>query len=175
MEWWNPKGQDWSQNKGIKLHNWNECSIKEILQESGIYEKYKTCVRMLHGNPPRVVDLNLSRDLTRKGSEEDLPCSLNQGLQFRPVRSNRRPLVAVYWTDLIENRWKLVKFKSKFKIACVNGSDRFDRKPVETGQIQIQIQNRMSKRFRLVYRPVWLVTGQIQFFFGLNSNARKVY
>ena len=81
---------------------------------------------MLHGNPPRVVDLNLSRDLTWKGSEEeDLPCSLNQGLQSRPVRSNRRPLVAVYWTDLIENRWKLVKFKSEFKIACVNGSDRY--------------------------------------------------
>ena len=32
--------------------------------------------------------------------------------------------------------------------------DRFDRKPVETDQIQIQIQNRMCKRFRPVYRPV---------------------
>ena len=57
--------------------------------------------------------------------------------------------------------------------------DRFDRKPVETGQIQNQIQNRMFNRFRTayrsvwpvyrpvwpVYRSVWLVTGQIQFFF----------
>jgi len=35
--------------------------------------------------------------------------------------------------------------------------DRFDRKPVETGWIQIQIQNRMCKRFRPVYRLVWPV------------------
>ena len=35
--------------------------------------------------------------------------------------------------------------------------DRFDRKPVETGWIQIQIQNRMCNRFRPVYRPVWPV------------------
>ena len=35
--------------------------------------------------------------------------------------------------------------------------DRFDRQPVETGRIQIQIQNRMCNRFRPIYRPVWLV------------------
>ena len=43
--------------------------------------------------------------------------------------------------------------------------DRFDRKPVKTGQIQNQIQNRMFNRFRTAYRSVWLVTGQIQIFF----------
>ena len=32
--------------------------------------------------------------------------------------------------------------------------NRFDRKPVETGQIQNQIQNRMFNRFRLAYRSV---------------------
>ena len=48
-----------------------------------------------------------------------------RGLQNRSVRSNRRPPVAVYQTDLTGNRWKPVEFKSKFKIACVTGSDRF--------------------------------------------------
>ena len=43
----------------------------------------------------------------------------------RPVRSNRRPPVAVYRTGLTGNRWKPVEFKSKFKIACVIGSDRY--------------------------------------------------
>ena len=38
--------------------------------------------------------------------------------------------------------------------------DRFDRKPVETGQIQNQIQNRMFNRFQTAYRSVWLVTSQ---------------
>ena len=60
----------------------------------------------------------------------NVPCR-GQGLQSRPVWSNRCPPVAVYRTGLTENRWKLVEFKSKFKIACVNGSDqytdRFDR------------------------------------------------
>ena len=37
--------------------------------------------------------------------------------------------------------------------------DRFDRKPMETDQIQNQIQNRMFNQFLPVYRPVWLVTG----------------
>ena len=32
--------------------------------------------------------------------------------------------------------------------------DRFDRKPVEIGQIQNQIQNRMFNRFRTAYRLV---------------------
>ena len=32
--------------------------------------------------------------------------------------------------------------------------DQFGRKPVETGQIQIQIQNRMFNRFRPAYRSV---------------------
>ena len=35
--------------------------------------------------------------------------------------------------------------------------DRFDRKPVETGQIQNQIQNRMFNRFRTAYWSVWPV------------------
>ena len=48
---------------------------------------------------------------------------------------------------------------------------RFGRLPVGTGQIQIWIQTSQFNRFvtvyrsvRPVYRPVWLVTGQIQFF-----------
>ena len=58
--------------------------------------------------------------------------------------------------------------------------DRFDRKPVETGQIQNRMFNRFRTAYRSVwpvYRSVWLVTGQIQFFFffSLNSNAHKVY
>ena len=35
--------------------------------------------------------------------------------------------------------------------------DRFDRKPVDTGWIQIQIQNRMCNQFWPVYRPFWPV------------------
>ena len=42
---------------------------------------------------------------------------------------------------------------------------RFDRLPVETGQIQIWIQMAQFNRFVPVYRPVRLVTGQTQFFF----------
>ena len=42
---------------------------------------------------------------------------------------------------------------------------RFGRLPVRTGQIQIWIQTSQFNRFVSVYRPVWLVTGQIQFFF----------
>ena len=48
-----------------------------------------------------------------------------QGLQNRSVWSNRRPLVAVYRTGLTGNRWKPIEFKTKFKNACVTGSDRF--------------------------------------------------
>ena len=51
--------------------------------------------------------------------------SMDQGLQNRPVRSNRRPPVAVYRTGLTGNRWKPVEFKSKFKSTCVTGFDRF--------------------------------------------------
>ena len=40
--------------------------------------------------------------------------------------------------------------------------DRFDRLLVETGQIQIWIQMVSFNRFVPVYRPVWLVTCQIQ-------------
>ena len=48
-----------------------------------------------------------------------------QGFFPRPVRSNRRPPVAVYQTGLIGNRWKPIEFKSKFKSTCVTGSDRY--------------------------------------------------
>ena len=44
-----------------------------------------------------------------------------QSLQNRPVRSNRRPSVAVYRISLTGNRWKPVEFKSKFKSTCVTG------------------------------------------------------
>jgi hypothetical protein len=44
------------------------------------------------------------------GEEEVVVASLAQGLQSRPVRSNRRPPVAVYWTGLTGNRWKPVEF-----------------------------------------------------------------
>ena len=59
-------------------------------------------------------------------------CYMHLGFFFpRPVRSNRRPPVAVCRTGLTGNRWKPVEFKSKFKIACVIGlgryTGRFDR------------------------------------------------
>ena len=51
--------------------------------------------------------------------------------RYRPVRSNQRGPVAVYRIGLTGNRWKPIKFKIKFKIACSIGSDRltgqFDR------------------------------------------------
>ena len=49
-------------------------------------------------------------------------------------------------------------------------SNRFDQKLMEIGQIQNQIQNCMFNRFRTAYRSVWLVTGQIQFFFFFDLN-----
>ena len=65
----------------------------------------------------------------RAGGEE-------QDLQNRPVRSNRRPPVAVYRTGLTGNRWKSVEFKSKFKSTCVTGSDRYtDRFDRFTGPV----------------------------------------
>ena len=64
-----------------------------------------------------------------------------QGLQNRPVRSNRRPPVAVYRTSLTGNQWKPVEFKSKFKSTCVTGSDRY------------------TDRFVWFTGPVWPVTG----------------
>ena len=72
-----------------------------------------------------------------------------QGLQNRPVRSNRFPPVAVYRTGLTGYRLK----PAKFKIACVTDSERytnrFDRLSVGlTGN-----------------RSVWVVTDQIHFFF----------
>ena len=57
-----------------------------------------------------------------------------QGFFPRPVRSNRRPSVAVYRTGLTENRWKPIKFK--FKSTCVTGSDRYtDRFDRFTGPV----------------------------------------
>ena len=50
---------------------------------------------------------------------------LVQGLQIRPVRSNRQGPVPVYRTDLTENRFKPVEFKFKFKSRSAIGSDRF--------------------------------------------------
>ena len=58
----------------------------------------------------------------RLGREEVV---VGSGLIIRPVRSNHRSPVAVYQISLTENRWKPVEFKSKFKIACVIGLDRF--------------------------------------------------
>ena len=55
----------------------------------------------------------------------------DQGLRYRPVRSNRRGPVPVYRTGLAGNRSKPVEVKFEFKICCANGSykytGRFDR------------------------------------------------
>ena len=93
-------------------------------------------------------------------------------------------------------RKKPVKFKFQTKNGSSTGfhrlADRFDRFTgpvwVVTSQIQILNKKRQFNRFPPVsrpvwpvyrsgltdYRSVWVVTGQIQFFY-LNSNARKVY
>ena len=67
-------------------------------------------------------------------AKEACGATAGQGFFSRPVRGNRRPPVAVYRTGLTGYRLKPVKFKIKFKIACVTGSerytDRFDRLPV---------------------------------------------
>ena len=62
----------------------------------------------------------------------------------RPVRWNRRPPVAVYRTGLTDYRLKPIKFKIKFKIACVTGSERY------------------TDRFDQFTSPVWLVTGRFE-------------
>jgi len=74
-------------------------------------------------------DWRSPKDLEGKSVDSGSNLSCNQGLIYRPVRSNRRGPVPVYRTGLAGNRWKPVKFK--FKIACSTGSDRltgrFDR------------------------------------------------
>jgi len=48
-----------------------------------------------------------------------------EGLQIRPVQSNRRAPVPEYRTGLTGNRSKPVEFKSEFKSPSATGSDRF--------------------------------------------------
>src|SRR6185437_130351 len=98
------------------------------------------------------------------------------------------PPVAVYRTGLTGNRWKPVEFKSKFKIACVIGlnryTGRFDRFEFKskfkiacvtglewyTGRF-----DRFTGRFDRFTK--WALMGRLiffLFFFGLTLNARKV-
>ena len=90
------------------------------------------------------------------------PTTHGQGFFYRPVGQNRRPPVAV-------NRTGLTGYRKK------------------TGQIQNPNQKLMFNRFLSASRPVYQsgLTGyrsvggnrpnSFFFFFGLNSNARKVY
>ena len=80
-----------------------------------------------------------------------------QGLQIRPVRSNRWAPVRVYRTGLTGNRSKPVGFKFEFKIPSATGLDRYN------GRF-----DRFTK-WALMGHPIFSF-----FFFGLTSNDRKV-
>jgi hypothetical protein len=92
-----------------------------------------------------------------------------QGLQIRPVRSNRRAPVPVYRTGLTGNRSKPVGFKFEFKSPSATSFDWFtDRFDQFTGRY-----DRFTGRFDRFTK--WALMGRpIFFFFCLTSNARKV-
>ena len=105
-----------------------------------------------------------------------------QGLQNRPVRSNRFPPVAVYRTGLTRNRWKPVEFKS----TCVTGSDRYtDRFDRFTGLVWpvTGVWTKKTDGLKVVSqfdRSPYAVglNGPAHFFFfffDLTSYARKLY
>ena len=60
---------------------------------------------LLPGPAPALADdETTSPSMEGSSPGKTLPDSSKQGLQIRPVGSKRRPPVAVYQTDLIENR-----------------------------------------------------------------------
>ena len=86
-----------------------------------------------------------------------------EGLQIRPVQSNRRAPVPEYRTGLTGNRSKPVGFKFEFKIPSATGLDRY------TGRFY-RFTGRFDRftKWALMGHPIFF------FFFGLTSNARKV-
>jgi len=87
-----------------------------------------------------------------------------EGLQIRPVQSNRRAPIPVYRTGLTGNRSKPVGFKFEFEIPSATGLDQY------TGQFD-RYTGRFDRftKWALMGHPIFSF-----FFFGLTSNDRKV-
>ena len=98
---------------------------RQDLRKRSVLTRRTLQVRGRHAriSSPASVERMLCTAVTVQTWITNVPCR-GHGLQSRPVWSNRRPPVAVYRTGLTGNRWKPAKFKFKFKIACLNGSDR---------------------------------------------------